>query len=43
VPMWDDPKHVARVLLDGSAPVAEVAPLASAGSRRGRRAAAATA
>ena len=29
VPMWDDPKHVAQVLLQGSAPVAEVAPLAA--------------
>jgi pimeloyl-ACP methyl ester carboxylesterase len=27
VPMWDDPKHVARVLLQGSEPVADVAPL----------------
>jgi pimeloyl-ACP methyl ester carboxylesterase len=42
VPMWDDPKHVARVLLQGSAPVAEVAPLAAVAPRR-RRAAAATA
>jgi pimeloyl-ACP methyl ester carboxylesterase len=43
VPMWDNPKHVARVLLTGSAPVAEVAALAAVGSRRRRRAAAATA
>ncbi len=42
VPMWDDPKHVARVLLQGSAPVAEVAPLAALAPRR-RRAALATA
>jgi hypothetical protein len=41
--MWDNPKHVARVLLTGSAPVAEVAALAAVGSRRRRRAAAATA
>jgi pimeloyl-ACP methyl ester carboxylesterase len=27
VPMWDDPRHVARILLRGSAPVASVAPL----------------
>jgi pimeloyl-ACP methyl ester carboxylesterase len=40
VPMWDAPKHVARVLLRGSAPVADVAPLAvvtAAGQRRPRR------
>ena len=39
VPMWDAPKHVARVLLRGSAPVAAVEPLAvvaAAGRRRGR-------
>ena len=33
VPMHDDP-DVARVLLQGSAPVAEVAPLAAASVRR---------
>jgi pimeloyl-ACP methyl ester carboxylesterase len=27
VPMWDDPRHVARILLRGSPPVAAVAPL----------------
>jgi pimeloyl-ACP methyl ester carboxylesterase len=27
VPMWDDPQHVATILLGGSAPVADVAPL----------------
>lgn len=27
VPMWDDPKHVTRILLRGSAPVTQVAPL----------------
>jgi pimeloyl-ACP methyl ester carboxylesterase len=40
VPMWDAPKHVARVLLRGSAPVAAVASLAivdAAGQRRPRR------
>ncbi len=43
VPMWDDPKHVARVLLRGSAAVAEVAPLARARQSKPRRAAAASA
>jgi len=46
VPMWDAPKHVARVLLRGSAPVAAVEPLAvvtANGRRRPRRTAAATA
>jgi pimeloyl-ACP methyl ester carboxylesterase len=43
VPMWDDPKTVARILLRGSAPVAEVAPLAVADRRRRRAAAVATA
>ena len=47
VPMWDAPKHVARVLLRGSAPVAEVAPLAVVGAdgqpRPRRRSAVATA
>ena len=46
VPMWDAPKHVARVLLRGSAPVAAVEPLAVVGAngrRRPRRTAAATA
>ena len=43
VPMWDDPHQVAEVLLQGSAPVAEVAPLQVAGRRPRRRAAAATA
>jgi pimeloyl-ACP methyl ester carboxylesterase len=42
VPMWDDPKCVARVLLRGSAPVATVAPLSLVGSRvTGHRAASA--
>ncbi|MCW2497957.1 alpha/beta fold hydrolase [Jatrophihabitans sp.] len=44
VPMWDAPKHVARVLLRGSAPVAAVAPLGlveANGSRRPRRVASA--
>jgi pimeloyl-ACP methyl ester carboxylesterase len=43
VPMWDAPKHVARVLLRGSAPVAAVEPLgvvAADSSRRPRRTAA---
>ena len=34
VPMWDNPEHVARVLLRGSAPVAEVAPLSLVGGTR---------
>jgi pimeloyl-ACP methyl ester carboxylesterase len=36
VPMHDDPDFVAQVLLRGSAPVADVAPLAAAPSVRGR-------
>jgi pimeloyl-ACP methyl ester carboxylesterase len=43
VPMWDNPEHVARVLLKGSAPVADVAPLTLVGGRTRRRPAAATA
>jgi len=45
VPMWDAPKHVARVLLRGSASVAAVEPLAVVGgtTRRRPRAVAATA
>jgi pimeloyl-ACP methyl ester carboxylesterase len=31
VPMWDDPRHIARVLLRGSAAVAAVAPLTAVG------------
>jgi len=34
VPMFDAPEHVAQILLRGSEPVAEVAPLAVAGSSR---------
>ena len=37
VPMHDDPELVAQVLLDGSAPVAEVKPLQPAAARRTRR------
>jgi pimeloyl-ACP methyl ester carboxylesterase len=37
VPMWDAPKHVARVLLRGSAPVAAVEPLAVVGGATARR------
>ena len=37
VPMWDAPKHVARVLLRGSAPVAAVEPLAVVGRTTPRR------
>jgi pimeloyl-ACP methyl ester carboxylesterase len=33
VPMWDDPKHVTRILLRGSAPVSRVAPLTLVGGR----------
>lgn len=36
VPMWDNPAFVARLLLQGSAPVAKVKPLASARSGRSR-------
>jgi pimeloyl-ACP methyl ester carboxylesterase len=36
VPMWDDPRHVARVLLRGSAPVADVAPLTAVGGKATR-------
>lgn len=43
VPMHDDPRHVARVLLRGSEPVAEVAPLAAARANSRRKAAVATA
>ena len=39
VPMWDDPDQVARVLLRGSAPVAEVAPLQRRPGRPARAAA----
>ena len=37
VPMYDDPELVARVLLEGSAPVAEVKPLQPVAARRTRR------
>jgi pimeloyl-ACP methyl ester carboxylesterase len=43
VPMWDDPRLVAKVLLRGSAPVAEVAPLETAAPRKRRPARVATA
>jgi pimeloyl-ACP methyl ester carboxylesterase len=43
VPMWDDPKCVARVLLKGSAPVATVAPLTLVGETATRRRRAASA
>jgi pimeloyl-ACP methyl ester carboxylesterase len=37
VPMHDDPELVAKVLLNGSAPLAEVKPLQPVAARRGRR------
>jgi pimeloyl-ACP methyl ester carboxylesterase len=43
VPMWDDPHLVAGVLLRGSAPVAEVAPLEPLAPRKRRAARVATA
>jgi pimeloyl-ACP methyl ester carboxylesterase len=43
VPMWDDPQGVARILLRGSAPVAQIAPLAVVGGTTARRRRAATA
>jgi pimeloyl-ACP methyl ester carboxylesterase len=43
VPMWDDPQHVAEVLLRGSAPVARIAPLTLVTDSPVRRRRAATA
>lgn len=40
VPMWDDPKHVTRLLLRGSAPVTRLAPLTVVGGTASRRRAA---
>jgi pimeloyl-ACP methyl ester carboxylesterase len=37
VPMWDDPKHVARLLLRGSAEVTRLAPLTVVGGTASRR------
>jgi pimeloyl-ACP methyl ester carboxylesterase len=41
VPMWDDPKHVTRLLLRGSAPVTRLAPLTLVGGKRNLRVASA--
>jgi pimeloyl-ACP methyl ester carboxylesterase len=43
VPMWDNPRLVAEILLRGSAPVAQVAPLSLVGSSTTRRRRAASA
>jgi pimeloyl-ACP methyl ester carboxylesterase len=43
IPMWDDPQRVATILLGGSAPVAEVAPLSVRRTPAPRRRRAATA
>jgi hypothetical protein len=39
VPMWDDPKHVTRILLRGSAPATRIAPLTLVGAEPKLRAA----
>jgi pimeloyl-ACP methyl ester carboxylesterase len=43
VPMWDDPHRTAQILLRGSAPVAQIAPLTVVGGTSMRRRRAATA
>jgi pimeloyl-ACP methyl ester carboxylesterase len=43
VPMWDDPQRVAQILLEGSVPVAQIAPLSVVGGTASRRRRAATA